>query len=198
MWYWMSSKDESSGSWSSSFRTSSLAVPIVCLHCGSFSIALSARRLDALANERLNHYGLPVLAEDFAQRIRDFTHRGITLHSVEDSGHQIFVASRRGLDSCQGRLDQRSVPPSAQPPQARHLRPLGFQVNSQQRGRTRRALRDGVAVHAHAHAFSGLDGPLIVVGRLLDFTLHESRFNGAEHSAQGVNLRDIGFRAALD
>src|SRR5207245_422812 len=46
--------------------------------------------------------------------------------------------------------------------------------------------------------FSGLDGPLIVVGRLLDFTLHESRFNGAEHSAQGVNLRDIGFRAALD
>src|SRR6266567_6250025 len=147
MWYWMSSKDESSGSWSSSFRTSSFAVPIVCLHCGSFSISLSARRLNDLANERLNHYGLPVLPEDFAQRIRNFTHRGITLHGVEDRGHQVFITPRRGLDPCQGRLDQRSAPPSAQPPQALHLRPLGFQVNAKQRDRTRRALGDGVAVH---------------------------------------------------
>src|SRR5881628_412830 len=64
-----------------------------------------------------NHHRFLILAEDLAQRVRDFTHRGITLHGVEDSGHQVFVAPRRGLDSCQRGLDQRPVPPSAQPTQ---------------------------------------------------------------------------------
>ena len=66
-----------------------------------------------------------------------------------------------------------------------------------QRGNGRFLFRDEL-IHADDDLLAALDGALIFVRGLLNFALHVSGFDGAQHSAERVDFRDVFLRARFD
>ena len=90
----------------------------------------------------------------------------------------------------------RRIAAGAQRFHARHLRAFDFWIDAQ--GGNRALFFRLVAVHADNDLLVALDRLLIIVRGFLNFLLHVSRFDGAQHAAHGVDSRNIFLRARFD
>ncbi len=103
----------------------------------------------------------------------------------------------RRVSSASAALARAGVAAGAQGVQARDLVALDLGIDAQG-GDGRLIFGGDEVVDADDDLLFVLDGALVLVGGLLDFALDEAAFDGAQHSAQGVNFLDVFPRAGFD
>src|SRR6267143_5152708 len=170
----------------------------------------SARRTDADArisfmgnpggeeyySKKSDDDGFRVFAKDAAEGVGDFADGGVGVDGGEDGGKEIFGSGGAALEFGESGFDEGGVALGAQSVQASDLGALDFGIDAER--------RDGAfflcdeAVHADHDLLFFFYGTLEVVGSFLDFPLDETCFNGAQHSAHLVDLREIGRGKGFD
>src|SRR6266850_2065418 len=120
-------------------------------------------------SKKSDDHGFLVFAEDAAEGVGDFADGGVGFDGGEDGGEEIFGSGGAALD-------------------------IG--VDAQRRNGTRFFRHE--VVHSYDDLFFFLDGTLEFVSRFLDFTLDKASFDGAQHSAHLVDLRQISRRERFD
>src|SRR5579885_3044666 len=143
-----------------------------------------------------NRHGLAVLAPDVAQAVADLADGGERFDAVEYARQEILRPARGVFEERERDLRPFVVAALAQREDALDLRALDRWVNAE---RGHGSLFFGAeAVDADDHGVAGLDGLLILIGRLLNLAMHVADLDGVEHPAHRVNLLDVVERALLD
>src|SRR6267378_3357554 len=170
----------------------------------------SARRTDADArisfmgnpggeeyySKKSDNHGFLVFAEDAAEGVGDFADGGVGFDGGEDGGEEIFGSGGAALELGESRFCAGGVTLGTESVEASDLRALDIDVDTE-RGNGTRFFRHEV-VHSYDDLFFFLDGTLEFVSRFLDFTLDKASFDGAQHSAHLVDLRQISRRERFD
>ncbi len=147
--------------------------------------------LQALQNDRFG-----VFAEDVAQRVGDFADRRVGIDSSHNRGHQIFSGASAPLNFGRGCAGALGIAAGAQRADPFDLLTLKFRIDAHRRN-GRFLLRDKL-VYADDDLLAAFDGALVFVRGFLNFALHISGFDPAQHAAQRVNPGDVFLRARFD
>src|ERR1700682_2801077 len=171
---------------------------------------ISARRTDADArisfmgnpggeeyySKKSDNDGFLVFAEDAAEGVGDFPDGGVGFNGGEDGGEKIFGGGGAALELGESRFCAGGVTLGAESVEASDLGALDIGVDAERGNGTRIFCQE--VVHPDDDLFLFLDGTLEFVSRFLDFTLDETGFDGAQHSAHLVDLRKISRRERFD
>src|SRR5258706_7793978 len=140
--------------------------------------------------------GFLVFAEDAAEGVGDFADGGVGFDGGEDGGKKIFGGGGAALEFGEGGLGAGGVTLGAEGVQAGDLGALDFSVNAE--GGDGTGFFGNEIVHTDNDLVFFLDGALKFVRSFLDFSLDEAGFDGAQHSAHGIQFVDVGEGASFD
>src|SRR5215472_2103395 len=145
-------------------------------------------------NSASNDNGFLIFAEDAAEGVGDFADGGVGFDGREDRREKILCRGGSMLEFGERGLHAGGIAAATKSFHSGDLRALDFFVDAQR--------RDGPfffsneVVNPDHDLLSFLDGPLKVKRNLLNFPLDEAGFDGAQHSPQRIDFRDVFFGAA--
>src|SRR5258708_2806887 len=171
---------------------------------------ISARRTDADArisfmgnpggeeyySKKSDDHGFLVFAEDAAEGVGDFADGGVGFDGGEDGWKEILRGGGAALEFGESGLSFGGTSFGSESVQTSDLGALDFGVDAQSRNGTF-FFRDEI-IYADDDLLFRFHGVLEIVGSLLDFSLDEAGFDGAQHSTHGVYFLNVIDGALFD
>src|SRR3954451_267286 len=139
---------------------------------------------------------LPMLPEDGAQGVRDFTNGGASFHGANHVWHQVVGAACGGLDGVQRLAPGARVPCGAQTADALDLARLDRRIDPEDVDG--RVFVGRVPVYANDDGLAGVDLLLCAIRGVLDLALDEPRFDCRQRAAEAVDLLNQTLGLTLD